>query len=274
MANVLVYLPTFNTGSGLAAMPESVASVRDQSFSGEWTLEIGTHNPYEAKGANVTAQYQRARRMVLDGGYDALLTVEHDMLIPPHALQTLWDDGGDVVYAVYVLRHGTNKLNAFQWTGGHNLGMSLDNYPDELTKARQAGRWRVSGVSNGCTLIRRHVLEAIDFRTVGNGPPDIEFAKDVLEAGFESYARFDVLCGHWCDIYGEWLWPFRDNNAMTFEVTVQKTVTTPVGRFKTGQVVELPAQLARDLERAGYVSINREPEPEPEKQPRRGKRKS
>jgi len=49
---------------------------------------------------------------VLDQGFDALLTIEHDMVIPPDALLKLLDTKADVVYGLYVFRSQPKTLNA------------------------------------------------------------------------------------------------------------------------------------------------------------------
>jgi hypothetical protein len=120
------------------------------------------------------------------------------MDLPPHAIDTLWNDGADVVYGTYMFRHGWPLVvNALQYINGRNIGQSLTLHPDEHQQAKQAGRWRVSGVGLGCTLIRRSVLEQIDFEPDNDGQAcDMPFARACVKAGIEQYARFDVACGH------------------------------------------------------------------------------
>jgi hypothetical protein len=146
---------------------------------------------------NVLAQYSHARELCLSGPYDALVTIEQDMILPPHALATLWEDGAAVVYGTYMLRHGMPVINALRHENQRNLGMSLSLYNGALAQASKAERIEVSGVGFGCTLIRRSVLEAIPFRQddAGNAP-DMPFARDCLQRGIEQIARFNVRCGH------------------------------------------------------------------------------
>lgn len=133
--------------------------------------------------------------MTLDGGYDAMLCVEHDMVLPVHAAQTLWDDGAPVVYGVYRLRHSSFVLNTWQRKGRH-LGKPMSFYPDQINEARQAGRVEVGGLGFGCTLIRREVLERVQMRNEDDNAPDTPFAKDCLRRGIQQIARFDVACQH------------------------------------------------------------------------------
>lgn len=192
MIRILAFTPTYGNGP----LAETIASVAAQVFDGELVSEVSWHNPFPgADMRNVTAQYQRARELTLDGRYDALLCVEHDMVIPLHAAQTLWDDGAAVVYGVYRLRHTSHVLNAWM-TNGRRLGKQMSFYPEKITEARKAKRIEVAGLGFGCTLIRRHVLEQVRIRNEDDNAPDTPFAKDCLRKGIQSYARFDVPCLH------------------------------------------------------------------------------
>ena len=149
---ILAFTPTYGDGP----RPETLASVQAQTYR-NLTHEVSWANPYPGGDMrNVLAQFQRGRQMALDGGYAALWTVEHDMDVPPDALQTLWDTGAQVVYGVYVLRHGVAVLNAWEWLGKDsvNIGESLSLHPKRLAAARAQASVQVGGVGFGCTLIR------------------------------------------------------------------------------------------------------------------------
>jgi len=82
-AQILIFTPTY----GDLLRPETVASVVAQRTHHWITWEVGRCNPYaEGDIRNVLAQYSYARELCLSGPYDALLTVEHDMVLPAHAL--------------------------------------------------------------------------------------------------------------------------------------------------------------------------------------------
>ena len=258
---LLVYMPTCTLPDGTEAMsPESAESVRGQQIDGDLVFEIGRLNPFPgADHRNVTAQYQRARTMMLEGGYDALLTVEHDNVLPDSgAVQRLLDTPGDVIYAPYVLRHGVAVLSTWQYIGDRNLGESLTLHPDELAQARAAVVWRVCGVGHGCTLFHRHVLEKIDFRC-GEGnqhAPDIPFAQDALAAGFVSNGRFDVAVLHRQN--DAWLHPYETIGKKRYYCRVTVNALTPDGsrfRLVQGEYVEMLPSQAYDLARAGFVTI-------------------
>ena len=212
MGRLMIFTPTWETDEGNAIRPECAEAIRAQVVEGGCEWIIGTHNPFpQPDNRNVLAQYQRAREIFLSDGYEAMLTVEHDSVLPDeHATQRMLDTDADVVYGVYILRHNLRQLNAWQYIGQHHLGGSLSYNFKEFRQARTARAWRVCGAGFGCTLFRRHVLEQIPFRPVGADSfvPDVPFAEDALRAGFVSMARFDVPVKHWDN--GQWLNPFPE----------------------------------------------------------------
>jgi hypothetical protein len=263
---LLIYTPTY--AGGLRS--ETVKSIVAQETHHWLTWQIGRCNPFPGRDMrNVLAQYNHARELALSGPYDAMITVEHDVVIPPHAVQALCDTPAPVVYGTYVLRHGAPVLNAWQYIGTQGLGMSLGRpeYKAELAGYEKAGYGRVSGVGFGCTLIRRQVLEQIPFRQDGNGhAPDMPFAFDLVRNGITQLARFDVRCGHIHE--GELL--SVDTSGSTVKCTVTQAVNILLRgsgvSLSEGQEVELPPKQALQLADLGYVEIVGE---KPRKVPRR-----
>lgn len=261
--DVMVFTPTWETDSGTAIRPETRASVEAQDYTGRWTWEIGLHNPLKGVQShqNVLAQYQRARDLFLDSDYQALLTVEHDMALPTDAISklvtTAWE-GADLVYGVYLLRHGSLVLNAWEYVGDRNLGESLSIMPRKLARARERGTARVCGCGFGCTLITRPVLEQLPMRrdTGDQWCPDIPLAQDALRAGFVSMARFDVECLHYDK--GRWLSPYGENMSeqvpMLALQSIHYAVIAETRTIRAGEVYLIPVDVAEELQRAGYVT--------------------
>ncbi len=257
MTRVLAFTPTWDD----AMRPECRATMEAQRIDGELEWVVSTDNPYPIGDMrNVLHQFQKARQMALDGGFDALLTFEHDHQLPmTDSVQRLVDTEGDVIYGVYVLRHGKRLFSAWKYDNDRNVGMSLSNYPRELVLARKAGAWRVSGIGMGCTLFRRHVLEAIPFRDEGMPcAPDLPFADDALHAHYVSMARFDVPVGHYCGD-GVWLWPVgvdgmtKDKYTATEDINVM--VDGRVVKMQRGETYEFNSDEADDLIKMGVVYL-------------------
>ena len=256
----MIFTPTWTKPDGSDAIhPRCRASIEAQKINGPVEWVIGRENPYPPGDLrNVAHQYVRARERFLTSDADALLTVEHDMVLPAGAAQKLIDTPADVVYGLYMLRHDTFVVNAFRYDGDVNLGMSLSRYPAELAAARRAGVVRVSGVGHGCTLFRRHVLERIPFREgdAMNVAPDIPFAEDALRTGFISMARFDVEVIH-MDEEKE-LQPFQATELAMY--IARETVNAIDGEGKfiqlvEGEVAKLSVAQAKPLVAAGYLNV-------------------
>jgi hypothetical protein len=196
---VLIYMP-------LAPITPRVYARSLQSvLTVEWGLPIDVvlgredmdGQPNQIMGyQNITDKYNRARDMALRGGYDALLTVESDMIIPPNALTRLCAVDADVAYGLYVSRHGQNRWLAFPYIDDQGYGVSL---ADDLLNAQAAWGCVVEthGVGLGCTLIHRRVLEQIEFRCPNARLAcDWYFALDCRAAGFHQAHDCAVVCGH------------------------------------------------------------------------------
>jgi hypothetical protein len=256
-ASVLIFTPTYAGG----LRHETVASIVGQQTHHWLTYEIGRCNPYPGRDMrNVLAQYSYAREMCLRGPYDALLTVEHDMTLPPHAVRALCDTPAPVVYGTYMLRHGEPVLNAWQYIGTMGLGMSLgrDEYKAELGRYTRDGIGRVSGCGFGCTLIRRSVLETVPFRQDGSDhAPDMPFALDCVRKEILQLARFDVRCGH-ID-RGTTLEIESKSNGDTVTVTCLQSVNVIAEgggmSLIEGETYEMAPDKAKELESLGYVKI-------------------
>lgn len=248
---LLIFTPTYED---YTMRPEVEQAIRAQLNGGAWV--VGRENPWPVPDMrNVTAQYQAAWRMVIEDGYEALLTVEHDIRIPPQAIERLMATAADVVYGVYLFRTWP-ALNAWRYENQTNLGMSLSNYPRELERMRQAGAGLVSGIGMGCTLIRRHVIEQIPLHdNPDGGACDIPFAEDCLRKGLRAVARFDVLCSHWTG--KRWVTPFERDLMKKYLIleTVNATANGRFMRLHKGLMIDLTDEEAADLLPVGYVRL-------------------
>lgn len=220
--DVLVFTPV------LRLEPETVQAIFALEWEGAISYLFQRDNPLAApEGAgeafvratgvgNHLHQYRRGRQAFLQGSYDAMLVVESDIVPPPFALRRLAALEVDVAYGVYVFRRN-NVINVFERYADNNgqparnIGESLSLHPRKLQAALRAGKVRCSGAGLGCTLIRRHVLERFDFRTLTQElHPQVHcdtwFTHDVHGAGFEQMADMTVVCGHKRED-GEILWP-------------------------------------------------------------------
>jgi hypothetical protein len=160
--------------------------------------------PYD----NVVRKYNEIRQVVLSNGYDALMTVESDMIVPKDALRRLAAVDADVAYGLYVWRHGIPFWTAYTELKA-DRGTPISMYPERAKEA-----WGqvidVQGVGHGCTLIHRQVLEAMIFKWEPGefGCCDWHMALDCLEMGLTQKCDLGVVCGHIAtDPVARILWP-------------------------------------------------------------------
>ena len=245
--------------------PETYDAVAAQEFDGEIEWRVGLHNPFPYEThQNVLAQYVEGRKQFLESDADAMLLFEHDMTMPADAVQKLYDTKADVVYGVYLLRHGSLVLNTWEYIGSRNLGESLSLMPRVLAAARKNNEYRVCGCGFGCTLIRREIVERFEFHKGDDDQwcPDIPFALDCIHNDVVCKARFDVICDHFDD--GLRLTPFENKRySDEVQVTANESLNVAIIRetmnLQAGKVYTIPRAVARDLERAGYVTVLVEP---------------
>jgi hypothetical protein len=267
--NLLIFTPTWidPTLDVTALHPKCRASIEAQRFDADWRWVIGLDNPYPIPDhRNVLHQYQQAQALFLAGDYDALLTIEHDNVLPDEtAIQRLLNTPGDVIYAPYVLRHGLPVLSTWQYIGDRALGMPLDQYPSEVRRACAEVIWPVSGAGMGCTLFRRAALEVIAFKASSedNPCPDLGFALEALRQGFKSYGRFDVPVAHYSK--GRWLYPFKEYgmNYLAQE-TGQVSADGRIIRLTKGSPINLSDEEAQILLSIGKISAEPIEEATPE----------
>ena len=200
---VLVFCPTRRLE------PETVRAIH--ALEGESVDFLFTRdNPHHAAGEqagdrfgqagrqNILHNYRKGRRAALDGGYDAMLCVESDIIPPPDALQKLLAiPQADLAFGAYMFRSGLPVLNICRWAMTPGCpDVSLYFHPGAL-QAAWGNVVRCTGLGLGCTLIHRRVLETIDFHPhPDNAHCDWQLAEDALSAGFQLWADLSVLCGH------------------------------------------------------------------------------
>jgi hypothetical protein len=192
-------------------------------------------NPFAEPYLNITHQYNKARARVLDGGYDALMCVESDMIIPPDTLKRLAACESDVAYGLYVFRHTRHTWSAYldlQQTSG--ISVSEDRHGALSMWGRVVD---VAGVGLGCTLIRRNALERVKFRLSDTEPTktacDWHFALDAASEGLLQRCDLGVVCGHQSYTpYPMILWPDITQTRLYRRETLEGVKMEPI---KPGQ---------------------------------------
>jgi GT2 family glycosyltransferase len=141
-----------------------------------------------------------------------MLVIESDIIPPPDALIKLAALNVDCAYGVYRFRQvDVISINERYPEPNTNLGSNLSYERYLLKRAMKLGQYPCTGGGLGCVLIRRRVLEAIEFRVedLFTAHCDTFFCQDLLKEGFSQAADMSVVCGHKTP-EGEILYPNLD----------------------------------------------------------------
>jgi len=167
--------------------------------------------PRARRRANEREKFMRARDMALGGGYDALLLVQDDVIVPPDALprlQAVLAGGADVAYSLAVRRDAGHHWSALlEMRGEHHL-LALS---EDETRARAVwgGVLDVPGIALYCTLINRRALRAMTCEIRGIHAADWYMAEDWQAAGLVQRCDTGCRVGHQLDA-DTVLWPSLD----------------------------------------------------------------
>jgi hypothetical protein len=220
---ILVVTPE-HPGYGIRPQARESIQAAINNYDGpiDWIISRGD-NPYINTFENVTYQHNKARQIVLAGGYDALLSLEADMIVPPDTIAQLIEADSDIAYGLYLSRHKPYRWLVYKeldlWGG---VSISRDHTGKD---ARET--WGkiidAAGVGMGCTLIRADVLKVLrfrlhdgkhswiqdeyaeDFRRLGINPygdrknmvcDDYLLAMDAQHYGMSQRANMNLVCGH------------------------------------------------------------------------------
>ena len=218
---ILLIVPLYPKAPFVSERTIASIEAQDWPHKDTVTVEPMKSTPGALHYVDLMDKHNRARQMALDGGYDAMWSVEADMVLPPDALTKLWAVDADVVYGLYCARRAGMWL-LFPTTDGL-VGTSI--VADKLEARRAWGRVvKSEGAGFGCTLIRRNVLEAIEFRRPETSAfaDDWFHAMDCKEAGFRQAHHCGVICGHIVDDT-KTFWPDIDApNLCRVEMTVDE----------------------------------------------------
>lgn len=168
-------------------------------------LFMSGDNPYKQnyqkwRFQNVLHQHRQIRDIFLSGNYDALISIEADMIVPPDTIERLLATNADIAYGLYAWRTGHH------WSAYSSVeifaGMSFSQEP-ERARAAWGTVQDVAGVGMGCTLIHRHVLENIRFELMdlneGIFCDDWVFSWCAQIAEYRQACDLGLVCGHILD---------------------------------------------------------------------------
>jgi len=139
----------------------------------------------------IAQNLNKARRAFLNDDFQYFLNIDSDVIVPPFAISELLASGGDVAVGLYRMKQPPHTLSPWveEPAGSGKIR--------ELTEDELSQRFiEVHRFGFGCCLIKRRVLEAIEFEPDLSLGPDFAFAKRCQEKGFKVVACTRVKCGH------------------------------------------------------------------------------
>jgi hypothetical protein len=163
--------------------------------------------------AVLAESHEALRQYAIRNDYDYLLHLESDVFPPSDVIQRLMIHDLPIVSAMYMIDFGKDshlmsqeieELGQLRETRNLKDGQDLISINGGLQKTFHCGL--------GCVLIRRDVLEQIEFRWEQGAmiAPDGMFAFDTNGLGFNKYIETSVLCEH------------RNNDVVTEKNYLQK----------------------------------------------------
>lgn len=184
----------------------------------ETTLKI-IHAYNIADGRNNLVNY------MLANGYDYILFVDNDVILPKNALIDLYNMQWYIATGTYPRKEIKTITNDVQYTTLYNHNeRNLEVYCPTFMPVKCLEKGKITPVDCcglGCTLIRRDLFSKIEqpyFFFAHEGNPssnntdeycigeDMYFCRKVLRSGIQIWAHGSVLCGH----LGKFIYKFRN----------------------------------------------------------------
>lgn len=188
---ILIAVPTFET-----IQPEVFKAIYNLKSDHELYFDF-------VKGYDCAVARNEIAKQAQLGGYDYVLMVDSDTIIPPDALELMLDPPADVVLGVCPRKNTKDgktaiiKLNSCEY---HDSYYYRD-LPEERT--------RVKGGGFACALVRSNVFTRLDppwFQYVTNEDgstlsEDYYFCQSAAFMGIDIYLEPRVRCGHLARYY-------------------------------------------------------------------------
>ena len=201
---ILIAVPTFEN-----IYPDTFKSIYDLDASGcDLSFEF-------VRGYDCATARNRIARLAIDGGYDYVLMVDNDVVLPKDAIRNFLDDPKPVCLGAYAHRDTDNVYRGRTCICKlkDNNGVSYFNYPleseytaDELKSLKDAGHHKVQihGGGMGCAFIKTSVFKTlkypwydwVNYRGGGMLSEDLYFCEQCKNNKIPVCTDTRVSCGH------------------------------------------------------------------------------
>ena len=167
-------------------------------------ISVIRSEPHENPFQRVAEARQKLNDYAINGGYDYLLSIEQDVMVPPGVLETLLSHNKQIVGAPYIVSSHTDehRRHIDYIVSASKLDNILDRIDEVdvnewyLTKEiENQGLLKVKSCSLGCTLVSTQVLQQIRvrFNPVINRADDSYFFQDCYDKGIPVFLDTSLL---------------------------------------------------------------------------------
>ena len=184
--SVLIAVPTFET-------------IAPECFRAIYNLQGNDLTFDFVKGYDCAKARNEIVRKTLEGGFDYVLMVDSDVVIPSNAITHMLESPVDVCFGVYARKTKTGETELFK-DGTFDY---INRYTFKELAEMDTDRIRVKGARFGCALVKREVFERLEypwfeFHSWENNTflsEDLSFCTKA-SVFYPLYADIRVKCGH------------------------------------------------------------------------------
>lgn len=184
--SVLIAVPTFET-------------IAPECFKAIYHLKGDGLSFDFVKGYDCAKARNEIVKKALDGGFDYVLMIDSDVVIPEDALEKLMDPPTDICFGVYPRKNNPSETELFK-DGTFDF---KNRYSAEDLDGIGSDRIQVKGSGFGCALIKTDVFQEMnypwfEFLSHGNNTFLSEDLNFCLKASvrYQIMADLRVRCGH------------------------------------------------------------------------------
>lgn len=193
---ILIAVPTFEN-----IAPETFKSIYDLKKIPDGNFDFEFIKGYDcARARNAIA------KKAIDGGYDRVLMVDSDIILPSDALLNLNHLNMNIVFGYYPSKSNSDVCEAFKYSNN-------DGYPKEdkieINYIKDAlshtvDRFQIKGSGFGCAYIKTEIFKYIpypyfnyvNYTDGGLLSEDLYFCSQARDSGYDLFLDTRVKCKH------------------------------------------------------------------------------
>ena len=203
---ILIAVPTFEN-----IYPDTFKSIYDLDSAGhELSFEF-------VRGYDCATARNKIAQVAIDKGFDYVLMVDNDVVLPKDAIVNLMDDPKDVCLGYYAHRGADNlyhgrtcvcKVYDENGTAYYNYPLESEYTAEEMKNLRESKEYKVRlhGGGMGCACIKTDVFKRmrypwydwVNYKDSHRGmlSEDLYFCENCKRNNIPMYADTRVACGH------------------------------------------------------------------------------